>query len=117
MPVLEPQSDAEKRYNVAHRKCRHPVERCIGVFKSRFRCLCRQRILMYSPKMAGTIINACAVLHNMLLYAKYPLPPEDEIEDNMDDDDGHDEVQQLLEKDIQIAGTRARDQVIRQYFG
>ncbi|XP_012056904.1 PREDICTED: uncharacterized protein LOC105620003 [Atta cephalotes] len=36
-----------------------------GVWKAMFRCLTTQRRLIYEPGMAGKIINACAVLHNM----------------------------------------------------
>ncbi|KYM80148.1 hypothetical protein ALC53_09242 [Atta colombica] len=35
------------------------------VWKAMFRCLTTQRRLIYEPGMAGKIINACAVLHNM----------------------------------------------------
>lgn len=46
-------TDQEINYNRVHRKARHRVERCIGVLKCRFRCLLRQRVLVYSPPTAG----------------------------------------------------------------
>ncbi|XP_034248556.1 putative nuclease HARBI1 [Thrips palmi] len=55
------------RYNEALCKARCVIERCFGVFKAQFRCLSAQRKLMYDPEMAGKIVNACAVLHNMRL--------------------------------------------------
>lgn len=46
---------------------------------------------MYSPQKAGLIINACAVLHNILILKGVPLPSEDEImseiEESADNED------------------------------
>jgi len=53
------------RYNEDLCSARSCVERLFGVWKAVFRCLSAQRQLMYEPGMAGKIINACAVLHNM----------------------------------------------------
>lgn len=110
-----PQNAAEERYNAAHQKTRHTVERCIGVLKSRFRCLCRQRVLMYSPQKAGAIIVSCVVLHNIMINEKYKLPPEAEINDNMDDDsdDENDDIDPLI---AHADGNAARANMIRQHF-
>ena len=117
VPIAHPRSAAEAAYNAAHQKCRHPIERCIGLLKSRFRCLCRQRILMYSPEVAGTIINACAILHNMLFDAKYPMPPEEDITSYMDVPVKDPVLEPLLDPQaIRNAGMRVRDQVVREYF-
>lgn len=88
-PIRNPNNQQEERYNVAHQKARHPVERCIGVLKSRFRCLCKQRVLMYSPAKSGKIIIACAVLHNIMMAHNYPLPSEaplQDVEDGVEND-------------------------------
>jgi hypothetical protein len=61
-------------YNDALCSARSVVERLFGNWKSVFRCLSSQRKLMYDPVMAGKIVNACAVLHNM------------RIEQHIDDD-------------------------------
>jgi len=53
------------QYNEDLCSARSCVERLFGVWKSVFRCLSAQRQLMYEPDMAGKIVNACAVLHNM----------------------------------------------------
>lgn len=53
------------RYNEDLCSARSCVERLFGVWKAVFRCLSAQRRLMYEPDMAGKIVNACAVLHNM----------------------------------------------------
>ncbi|XP_049271965.1 putative nuclease HARBI1 [Rhipicephalus sanguineus] len=46
-----PESDCNK----AHTAMRNVVERCIGVLKSRFRCLQRYRALLYNPDRAGAV--------------------------------------------------------------
>lgn len=72
---------------------------------------------MYSPEVAGTIINACAVLHNILIDAKYPLPPEDDIENNMDVDATEHVLEPLNDpQNIRNAGIRVRNNVVEQYF-
>jgi len=53
-------------------KARNVVERFFGVLKSMWRCLSYQRVLMYSPGMAGKIVNACATLHNIRLHCNLP---------------------------------------------
>lgn len=116
VPYRESLTTAEVAYNRAHRKARHRVERCIGILKARFRCLCKQRILMYSPATAGRIINACAVLHNILLDANYPMPPEEEIAEQADDDDEEEEDRILDAQQVLVAGNRIRDQIVQQYF-
>ncbi|KAE8736882.1 hypothetical protein FOCC_FOCC017662 [Frankliniella occidentalis] len=47
-----------------HVQARNCVERCIGVLKARWRCLCIDRALTYRPIFAGCITVACCVLHN-----------------------------------------------------
>lgn len=76
------------------------MERCIGVLKTRFRCLLLI-VLKYSPTQAGIIINACVVLHNMCIRAGVPL--DEEIEDNRHDN---------IEFDILEIGKKVRDNVI-----
>ncbi|KAG0427514.1 hypothetical protein HPB47_025442 [Ixodes persulcatus] len=77
------QSRAIRRYNSRHASMRSVVERCIGLLKQRFRCLHKYRTLFYSPYIAGTIISACAILHNVCLYVGEPEPqPEPEDDSN-----------------------------------
>ncbi|CAN8019531.1 unnamed protein product, partial [Ixodes persulcatus] len=66
------QSRAIRRYNSRHASMRSVVERCIGLLKQRFRCLHKYRTLFYSSYIAGTIISACAILHNVCLYVGEP---------------------------------------------
>lgn len=75
---------------------------------------------MYSPSVAGTIITACAVLHNIMVDAKYPLPTEEEIEEQMEEsnDNSDDEFQNhhMSELRIRRAGFVARNNLIRENF-
>lgn len=70
-------------------KARNVVERFFGVFKSVWRCLSYQRVLMYAPDKAGRIVNASATLHNMRIHYKLPNREEDldveQIGQNMND--------------------------------
>ncbi|KAH7971800.1 hypothetical protein HPB52_002815 [Rhipicephalus sanguineus] len=68
-------------YNKEHAVLRSTVERCIGLLKSRFRCLQRYRALHYGPRKAGTIVAACASLHNLCLEE-----PEESDGDEEDDE-------------------------------
>lgn len=120
VPIANPVNAKEENYNVSHKKTRHIVERCIGVLKSRFRCLCRQRVLMYSPQTAGKIINSCAVLHNVMLSKGYPLPPQCDIEDQIEDDhedsdEDEDDLANLTQREIQQAGQRIRKELANRF--
>lgn len=57
----------EAHYTRLHIKARNCIERCFGVWKSRFRCLHKHRTLEYDPTKVGHIANACAVLHNICI--------------------------------------------------
>ncbi|XP_055681261.1 putative nuclease HARBI1 [Lutzomyia longipalpis] len=119
-PVANPQSPREEAYNRAHKKARCTVERCIGVLKSRFRCLSRQRILMYSPNRAGAIINACSTLHNIMIAEGYPLPSEEEILEEVVNDENAEHLQHGETEIDSVAlleeGRRQRLNLIQSYF-
>eukprot|EP00745_Piridium_sociabile_P026390 TRINITY_DN42126_c0_g1_i1.p1 TRINITY_DN42126_c0_g1~~TRINITY_DN42126_c0_g1_i1.p1 ORF type:complete len:207 (+),score=34.75 TRINITY_DN42126_c0_g1_i1:221-841(+) len=82
-PLLNPQTDQDRRYNDAFKTARATVERCIGVLKRRFHCLHLE--LRYTPGRSCKIITACIVLHNMAVELGTPM---DEVpgEDDHDDD-------------------------------
>ena len=75
-PLSNTVTEGQKIYNKAHKLCRNPVERCNGVLKTRFRCLLKERVMRYSSAKAGLIINACAVLHNILTRECVPVLDE-----------------------------------------
>ncbi|KAG0427504.1 hypothetical protein HPB47_025432 [Ixodes persulcatus] len=79
------------QYNQAHASMRAVVERCIGLLKSRFRCLHRHRTLYHHPKIAGTIVAACAVLHNVCLCSGEAEPEPQSDSDSSSDEDNDDE--------------------------
>lgn len=73
-PIVETEPDSPQRYYTeVHCRVRNTVERCIGVLKSRWRCLLVDRKLHYHPTTAGLITNACAVLHNISNAARLPV--------------------------------------------
>lgn len=114
VPLPEPQTLAEKNFNKVHRSIG------IGVLKSRFRCLCRQRILMYGTARAANIIIACAVLHNIMVQSKYHEPLEAEIEWNIAgeiQDSADDEGDIAMDANIiRVTGCEARSRLIRESF-
>ncbi|KAM3964790.1 putative nuclease HARBI1 [Aphomia sociella] len=64
----------EAHYTNLHVRARNVVERAIGLLKARFRCLLVHRVLHYSPEVAGSIVNACVILHNICNKANTPVP-------------------------------------------
>ncbi|KAG8229167.1 hypothetical protein J437_LFUL009884 [Ladona fulva] len=61
-----PHDTPEGRFNDSQSQTRSCVERCIGVWKARFRCLRKDRVLHYTPERA--------VLHNIALQYRVPNP-------------------------------------------
>jgi hypothetical protein len=57
----------EGRYTQAHKTTRNCVERCIGMLKSYFRCLLKDRVLHYAPPFAAKIVYSCVTLYNILI--------------------------------------------------
>lgn len=60
---------------------RNVVELCMsktmlwnGVLEARWRCLLAHCILHCNPMIAGKIVNACAVLHNIANAHNVPIP-------------------------------------------
>ncbi|CAN7984350.1 unnamed protein product, partial [Ixodes hexagonus] len=88
------------RYNHAHACMRAVVERCIGLLKSRFRCLHKHRTLYHHPRIAGTIVVACAVLHNICICSGEPEPelPSDSESDSSSDDEDDEETSEEAEE-------------------
>ncbi|XP_046468084.1 putative nuclease HARBI1 [Neodiprion pinetum] len=100
-PRLTPlpnEREETQRFNYNQSLCsaRNCIERLFGALRSTWRCLSKHRVLQYEPGMAGKIVNACAVLHNMRIdFGLQPDMYEDPNEyvinipnmANMDDDD------------------------------
>jgi hypothetical protein len=100
------------RYTRAHKTVRNCVERCIGVLKSYFRCLIKDRVLHYTPVTAAKIVYACAILHNILRMRNI-------VDDNIEIVYDHQRPQDALieaEENLLQQGRQMRNQVIFQYF-
>lgn len=73
-PILDAQPDSpEAYYTYLHVRARNVIERTIGLLKARFRCLLAHRVLHYTPEVAGSIVNACVILHNICNKARTPV--------------------------------------------
>lgn len=82
-PVLNPITPSENRYNSVHVNTRNTIERAIGVFKSRFRCIdFSGGTLIYTPKKACRIAVAVAVLHSLCVDNNVPLPDRNDPVDH-----------------------------------
>lgn len=82
-PIQSPQTDQERHYNSKHAITRSKVERCIGVLKTRFRCMYKERKLRYSPKRANKIILSCVVLQNFLISRNYDIMADIDYQENV----------------------------------
>lgn len=120
-PFLGPANPSEAAYNVAHIATRGIVERTIGVWKQRFRCLDQSAgYVMSKPGYVANIVVACAILHNIAIRNGQDLDiPEDEeylnehgqdqVEEEHEGNDGN-RNQQL------VRGLEARQRIVRTYF-
>ncbi|RUM30001.1 MAG: hypothetical protein DSY42_05315 [Aquifex sp.] len=74
-PCLNPATNKERRYNLAHARTRNSIERAFGIWKRRFAILsCKTRTNL---RTANNIIVACAVLHNIAIESKLNLEEEE----------------------------------------
>jgi len=109
-----PTTAPQRKYQKAHTKTRNMIERAFGLWKTRFRCLdSSDGPLQFTPSHCCTIITATAVLHNMCIFDKTPLP------DNADDPPQQLDVvpdPRELIPDSNAAGTSVRDRLINDVF-
>ena len=64
------------KYNAVHGKTRVTIENTFGLLKNRWRCLCKDRTLHYTPEKCAKIITACCVLHNLAMNFHVPEPDQ-----------------------------------------
>ncbi|XP_035233814.1 putative nuclease HARBI1 [Stegodyphus dumicola] len=111
-PVSSPTvGSANERYNKKHATARNCIERCIGVLKSRFRCLLHARELNYEPTTAGKIVNACAVLHNICRHYKLP-----DVENDCREEPWGPIPPTVFEPSLRAAALKIRDNLILTRF-
>ena len=68
VPILNVDEDSpEGHFTYAHIRARNCIERLNGVWKMKWRCLTKHRILHYKPEKARQIIRSCAALHNIAM--------------------------------------------------
>ena len=118
-PVLNPNTRPQQRYNTSHRRNRCTVERCIGVWKSRFRCLHRSGgCMQFSPQFCCKIIIATGILHSLCIKNAVPEPINLEqvagLENN--DDNEAEQDQGVQGQRDQPDGRRVRDELIQIRF-
>jgi len=96
------------------------VERFFGVFKGTWRYLSYQRVLMYAPEIAGQIVNACAVLHNMRLHYLLPFDIEENLQNEYAEPDERDngaaEIQDAARRAPRAVAQRIQRQIMREWF-
>lgn len=102
---------SKQTFNARHRKARVVIEQCNGLLKSRFRCLSSHRVLHYEPGVAGEIINACAMLHNICLREGVVMEEAVECDTEMFDTTDT----QASGENPRSAAARIRDRVARQF--
>ncbi|KAJ1134894.1 hypothetical protein NDU88_001340 [Pleurodeles waltl] len=114
IPVRNPRTRAEERYNEAHGRTRRVIERTFGLVKARFRCHhMTGGSLYYSPKKVCQIIVACCMLHNLALRRQVAFLQEDGPESGLVAavEPVDSEEEEAEEEDIDN-----RNNVIQQYF-
>lgn len=84
-PLKETENDDQILYNESLAKARSTVVRTIGLLKGRWRCLCKESMLLYKPDTCSEIINACATLHNICVDSYDELPEDELVPDEEDD--------------------------------
>lgn len=102
-PIVNPNTEIERRYNRAHVKTRNIIERTFGMWKRKFGCL--QRKLFNSLNTTTKIIVACAILHNIAVTNNEWVVEVENAEENNNED-----VPNLVVQDV------ARGNIIRAAF-
>lgn len=100
----------DSRYNYSHKVTRSIIEQCNARLKLVFRCVLGERKLRYSPEMVGKIINACAVLHNLVIRAG--VEHEIDFNENIPDVQNENNVNYPILNE----GRQARQQIVNRYF-
>ncbi|XP_018363090.1 PREDICTED: putative nuclease HARBI1, partial [Trachymyrmex cornetzi] len=106
----QPARSPSASYTDRHATARCTVERTIGIWKGRWRCLRKERALHYTPEFAALIINATCVLHN--IAKQYNVLEEIYLEE----EDFHEEGIEAENANMRARGHATREAIIERYF-
>ncbi|XP_070165298.1 putative nuclease HARBI1 [Polyergus mexicanus] len=109
-PVLRPETDAEVRYNTAHKKTRVIVEQLFGVWKRRFPCL--HYGLRTKLNTSVTIVCATAVLHNVCIQHNLG----EVVEDHLNHELNENVFQDIVNREQNGIGLAHRNAFILRHF-
>lgn len=127
-PVQHPATIAEERFNQAHGRTRSTVERAIGLWKQRFRCISKSSGgLKLNPSKSCYVIVVTAILHNIAVKENVPLFDEEEgglsgADDEEDgtsdeDNDDNDDPSNTHQGKMHPAAAEVRQLLIQNMFG
>lgn len=116
-PVGNPQTISEMRYNSAHIRTRSLVERSIGIWKMRFRCIHKSAGgLRFAPGKCCAVVVVTAMLHNIAVRSGVPLPMEQEVEEEEEENNIPAVALEQQRREAHQAGLEARRQLIENVF-
>ena len=108
-PLLQPSTNQQIRYNESHKSTRNTVERCIGLLKSKFRCLSQDSKMRLKLDTALIVTVVCAILHNL------SLSNEQDIRQKLMDNNNNNYIAGRPIRNHE-RGTRFRAQFLQQNF-
>ena len=101
-----------------------PVEKAIGLMKTRFQCINKDNMMRYDPSFVGQIITVIASLHNMMIHERINfdvLRLEYNDDDNDNDYDRDDNIfiedEQMIINNEREDGNRRRKMIVIRFFG
>lgn len=113
-PYLNPRTPGQREYNRRQKGTRRVVENAIGLWKTRFRCICLSGgKLLYRPTKVCKIITACAVLHN--IRRELSLPEDENFEVDEDDEQNNTSSPVSAER-IAILAEQIRNELVQGYM-
>lgn len=101
------------RFNRALCRCRVFIEQSIGNWKRRFPVLAYK--IRRSPEDAAAIVVATAVLHNLCIELNQPIPGDDYIEVEQDDNSLYDDEPFVPDEDFVFSGNEIRDALVERF--
>lgn len=107
-------NENQRNFNQRVIGMRQSVERCIGVLKTRFRCIMGERELRYNPTRVGHIIYACAALHNYLIANRFDIlhDIDHNILENLLNHRNENNVQQQIDLNNRQVAIDRREQLV-----